>query len=238
MDINRSKPRRFDAVLGGKQTKNLRRDAVLGGIEGLKTRLSSIYREVKIVAIQDAIHYGEAGKDLLLSLLPNATEDLLWIIFNVLWIMTDEYQKKDLIKYLPKLLKEDVTMWNIWRKNNPEVNIDLSISNFTNTNLNGANLSWSNLIAVNLNSANLSWANISWTNLSESVLAEANFENANLMNADLRNTDLRKANFINANLSGANLQGAYLDGIDLRYANLIETTFDEKNNDYYEVAIE
>lgn len=54
-------PTQYDAVLGG-QNLAFNSAAVLGGIAGVKSRLASPIVEAKIVALSEALKYGEAGK--------------------------------------------------------------------------------------------------------------------------------------------------------------------------------
>ena len=67
MNINQpNQPRKDDAVLGGRNVPI--NGAVLGGIQGVKARLNSAHPiEVKIVALKDALNYGEEGIDILIN---------------------------------------------------------------------------------------------------------------------------------------------------------------------------
>ncbi len=85
------------------------------------------------------------------------------------------------------ILKQGVDVWNLWRINNHDKDIDLSY-----TDLIGADLILANLSDANLNSANL--------------------KGADLIDATLILTDLSDANLNGVNLSGAVLFGADLSG--------------------------
>ena len=89
-----------------------------------------------------------------------------------------------------------------WRKENPDVRL----------NLFGADLFGAGLFGANLGGADLRGANLSGADLSGAGLGGASLRNANLVGTNLRN----------ANLSGADLSGSVLGGADLREAGLSE----------------
>lgn len=60
-------PKPYDAVLGGKNTPL--DAAVLGGIQGVKLRLSNPNPQIRIVAVEQALNYGEAGLNLIIKAL-------------------------------------------------------------------------------------------------------------------------------------------------------------------------
>jgi formylglycine-generating enzyme required for sulfatase activity len=66
MSDHQNEPREYDAVLGG-QTSIPVNAAVLGGIPGVKSRLASPAVEARIVALSEAVKYGEAGLDLIIQ---------------------------------------------------------------------------------------------------------------------------------------------------------------------------
>ena len=128
------------------------------------------------------------------------------------------------------LLKKGVTAWNAWRRENPDIQPDLSGANLSGANLNGAFLFTANLRGANLSEANLIRANLNGASLREANLRgaelhEANLRGANLQGANLSGADLSVASLFTANLSGANLRAAMLGqvclaGTKLRGANL------------------
>ncbi len=136
-----------------------------------------------------------------------------------------------------KILEKGVSVWNDWRKDNPDVRPDLSETNFSDadlskTDLSKTDLSNADLRKANLRKANLSLADLSFAYLSLADLREADLSFANLSNADLIKADLRKAllsdaNFSNANLRDANLSNANLSYVNLSDANLKEANFSE-----------
>ncbi|MCP4350543.1 MAG: toll/interleukin-1 receptor domain-containing protein [Desulfobacterales bacterium] len=109
-----------------------------------------------------------------------------------------------------KILKQGVTIWNKWRKDNPNVKLDLQEANLQEANLQEANLQGIDLQRANLQRADLQRANL-WM---------ANLQEANLQEADLQRTDLQEANLQRANLQGTNLQGTNLQRADLQGADL------------------
>lgn len=103
------------------------------------------------------------------------------------------------------ILKQGVDIWNAWRSNNPETQIDLT----------GAYLEAVNLTGANLRKANLSGAYLRWSNL--------------------REVDFRLANLTDADLVGANLKGANLNGVKLKGAKLKKAYIDKKKYIDYEL---
>ena len=110
------------------------------------------------------------------------------------------------------MLKQGVTAWNAWRRENPNIRPDLS-----NADLSGADLSGANLARANLREAILFKAN-----LGRADPVEANLrDHADLSGADLATANLREAVLFKANLTGADLSGADLSGADLSLAPLV-----------------
>jgi len=82
MSKNSNRPRVYDAVLGG-QEKAPHGAVVLGGIEGVKRRLANPVVEQKIVALEEALKYGDAG----LKLVILALEDKLWKVRQAAYLL-------------------------------------------------------------------------------------------------------------------------------------------------------
>jgi uncharacterized protein YjbI with pentapeptide repeats len=136
------------------------------------------------------------------------------------------------------LLQQDVTNWNKWRDNHPDIIPDLSEAVLTECDFDNANLSKANLRGVVLSGihssrwdyydycngshcdANFSAADLRDSKLSACYLSRSNFSNADLRGVQLSRSELSEAKFCNANLSRANLSFACLDGADLSGANL------------------
>ena len=126
-----------------------------------------------------------------------------------------------------RILKQDVEAWNKWRKDNPDVDIDLGGAYLGGAKLIGANLReadlcGANLCGVDLTEANLREANLREAKLTGADLTEAYLLGAYLLGADLRGVDLRGADLTKANLRGANLRGAYFTG----GVSVLATNFD------------
>ena len=137
--------------------------------------------------------------------------------------------------------------WNVWRKLNPDIDLDLEGVNLKGADLRGinlgliplkkvhlsrdvdhlgrvdlrrANLGETNLEEVDLNSANLEGANLGWANLEGANLKEAFLNKTYLVRAKLYEANLSKASLVEADLSGAFLNLANLTNADLRGAHL------------------
>lgn len=148
------------------------------------------------------------------------------------------------------ILKQGLIVWNLWRKENPEIQpqlrgadlkeadlrhmnlcyanlfeADLLMADLRQAMLHNADLSHARLNAAKLQEADLSGANLSRTNLSEAtisraILASTKLKEANLSATKLSNANLRGANLFKANLSGAKLSKANLANAHLRRADL------------------
>lgn len=118
-----------------------------------------------------------------------------------------------------ELLKQGVEVWNRWRSENPQVEIDLSGSTIEFIDLNEVNLSeanlsyvyfcYINLIKADLRGANLRGATFNVSGYSSPVnLSGANLSGANLAEVKFQDTNLSEANFCEANLAKANFHSA------------------------------
>jgi uncharacterized protein YjbI with pentapeptide repeats len=127
-------------------------------------------------------------------------------------------------------LKKGVESWNAWRKENPDIEPDLSSTDLSETNLKRVNFQRANLSKTKLNNsdltrallnpANLVETNLSYTTLDGAFLNKANLSKACLTEANLYKTNINEANLSGANLSYANLSNAFLNHSDLTEANL------------------
>jgi hypothetical protein len=112
-------------------------------------------------------------------------------------------------------LRQGIEAWNEWRKENPEVWLDLRHANLSGAYLWGANFGTAKLRGAFPRFADLRFADL-W---------DANLSRANLEGADLKGANLEGAGLKGANLSRANLEGADLRGARLFSANLGRTHF-------------
>src|SRR5712691_1913931 len=108
------------------------------------------------------------------------------------------------------ILRQDVEVWNQWRNENPDIQL-----NFRDVDLSRAVLRGANLSGVDLESANLKLAHLSEANLSGAKLHSANFQRAFLIGTNLSQAILHEANLKSALLWNAKLNGADLNGADL-----------------------
>ncbi|MEI6691099.1 MAG: pentapeptide repeat-containing protein [Chlorobium sp.] len=99
-------------------------------------------------------------------------------------------------------LKSNVFAWNDRRKQNKNMNIDL-----TEAPLDHKNLSYADLSNAKLSDANFRGADLSNCNLRFADLRGCDFQEANMEHADLYGADLRGANLWRANLDRAQLNG-------------------------------
>ena len=113
------------------------------------------------------------------------------------------------------MLKRGVEKWNQWRKDNPDIEIDLM-----GASLNKINLSKADLRRAHLNFANLSGAQLGAAQLINTDLMRADLSRAHLRDVDLSGADLMRAHLTNADLSDADLSGTHFGGADLSDANL------------------
>jgi uncharacterized protein YjbI with pentapeptide repeats len=148
-----------------------------------------------------------------------------------------------------EILRQGSVVWNNWRKQHPEVQlnlgdvnlrktylrianlagVDLSGADLSEADLSEADLSRANLLGAKLSGANLYGANLSVTNLGVTNLSKANLTGANLTGADLNRAILYKANLSRANLTGADLSRAILREADLSRADLHEVKLSRAN---------
>jgi len=137
------------------------------------------------------------------------------------------------------ILSLGVEAWNEWRRENPEVSIDLKKANLRNKQLEKANLVKADLTEAELSFAHLKSTNLAFANMDRAVVSFANLEGANLSaaildkacleDANLNNTILTGASFKNATLSNSKFKNAYLIDAHLEGANLTAVNFDNAN---------
>lgn len=133
------------------------------------------------------------------------------------------------------ILNQGVEAWNNWRKENPNLEIDLkkaSLKNkdlahinlnkaiLMNTDFSGTDLSEAELKDADFNGARLILTNLNNANLEGAFLGFATVVRATLIEANLKEADFTEADFTEANLSRADLSNANLWKVVLVDANL------------------
>lgn len=161
-------------------------------------------------------------------------------------------EKEKSLTILERLLQaaeEDIELWNEWKKNNPDIEIDLSGADLSDAylkdvDLGGAKISTANsggyslirganLRDVNLCGAILTNTNLFYTDLSYADLSYADLSGANLEEADLSGVDLTNANLTDADLTDADFTDAILTNANLTGTILENASLIEKDGDYY-----
>ena len=82
--MNQKQPRPNDAVLGGESPAPVN-GAVLGGLAGVELRLASSSQAVQKSALEDALKYGDEGRELLGKIFQRESADRAWNAYRVLW---------------------------------------------------------------------------------------------------------------------------------------------------------
>ena len=139
----------------------------------------------------------------------------------------DQEQYERLLRCLEKM---DLSQWNNWRTDHPEVEIllqgailgrvNLCDADLRSANLQGAELGGANLQNADLRSADLQGANLQGADLQEAIIYGTKLQGATLIGVKLRGTGLTDVNLQNTDLHCADLGDASLAGIDLQGANL------------------
>ncbi|MBL1199715.1 MAG: HEAT repeat domain-containing protein [Nostoc sp. GBBB01] len=105
MTNNQNQPREFDAVLG-KEAPPPVQGAVLGGIEGVKQRLASSIVKARIDAVNDALNYGNAGLNLVISALNDESSLVQFSAYLLLRERTESEVKQAVKSYKSRRLPE------------------------------------------------------------------------------------------------------------------------------------
>lgn len=139
-----------------------------------------------------------------------------------------------------KVLKQGVEVWNKWRKENPQIEPDLSGVDLKEANLRGINLGGSyhpekgnlghiDLEGIYLKNADLRNASFNDARLFDAVLSGANCENANFAGANLARAYLIGTNFSHAELGNVDFTEAKLEEADFSYVGLNASIFGEND---------
>ena len=91
-------PREYDAVLGSNNTA-APTDAVLGGIEGVKRRLAMGDIQSRIIALSQALNYGEAGLDVVIQALQDPSKQIQWSAYGLLARKTETKVEQALLSF-------------------------------------------------------------------------------------------------------------------------------------------
>jgi len=116
------------------------------------------------------------------------------------------------------ILNNGLQLWSDWRKNNPEVQPDLSRINLSGFNFTGINFTDTNLLGTNfsesvLADANFEGANICWTNFDNAILQRASFRNTKLLDSSFKHSDIRWVDFKGADIIGADFSSSQVSGV-------------------------
>jgi GUN4-like len=108
---NQNNPQEDDAVLGG--NSKVYSDAVLGGVGGVKWRLENASFELKLLALSDALKYGNAGLDAVMQGFRKQSGD----VYQNLWQQAESDLKQALNDYtisnkLPSIVGVDYRKLN------------------------------------------------------------------------------------------------------------------------------
>src|SRR5258708_3771596 len=125
-----------------------------------------------------------------------------------------------------ELLHRGSDVWNEWRRQHLEANIDLSGAHLSKADLCYADLRLANLILPTLRGANLYDANLYRANLRDANLRDANLSRANLRDANLSRATLDKTNLTDATLTHCAIYGISVWNVQLNGAkqeNLVIT---------------
>ena len=113
------------------------------------------------------------------------------------------------------ILKQGVEIWNNWKKDNPEITVDLSNTKLIDLDL--SNIDLSNAILSNTDCKN--------TKFEDSKLWSVNFNHANLEHTSFISAVLLGCNFQHARLTNSHLFQANAFEADFSYANLYLASF-------------
>ncbi len=129
------------------------------------------------------------------------------------------------VEFLKESLESRLDLWNEWRRNSPNVKIDLSGLYLPRAYLDEIDLDEANLQRAMLDEVELNSAYLSGADLRRASLYNANCHVAIFRGSNLSNANLFKANFQGAVLDDANLSNTGLESVNLSGAELFNTNF-------------
>src|ERR1022692_3172661 len=130
------------------------------------------------------------------------------------------------------LRRQDAFAWNKWRRDNPDIQINLAKSSLVDLRLAGADFSGVDLTEANLSGSDLTGVNLESAQLQRAILSGANLRGAKLNGAHFWGADLSLAflgplffsnvsyRMQHVRFEGANLNGTKFTGIDLSLLDL------------------
>lgn len=144
------------------------------------------------------------------------------------------------------LLKQGIDSWNKWRRENAEIQVDLSSTDLSNLDLSMGNFSPAHVSAppiddipitsyvrlqlpqvdfslANLQNADFNHANLTGAKLRGAHLSSTNFSHTNLSDADLSYANIHYTNFSSANMASANFTGAEIDWASFSHTDLSQS---------------
>jgi hypothetical protein len=139
-------PQNFDAVLGN-QTSIPSGSVILGGIEGVKNRLNSDRIHVIILALKDAINYGDAGLRLVIKYLDDPESEIVDAAYELLKDRSEPFVRDRIDRYLDDRELEIQDLKYSWLESSPEAAIGKQFK--TNKTSKSIADSKTNSIAVN-----------------------------------------------------------------------------------------
>ena len=145
------------------------------------------------------------------------------------------------------ILKQGIDNWNKWRREQGEVQVDLSGTDLSDLDLSLGNFSPAevpqssvngipvvsfiglHLAQINCYSANLQSADFNHANLAGASFRGAHLAGTNFAHADLFNVDLSFANIHYTNFSWTNMAGANFTGAEILWASFAHTHFSQSD---------
>jgi hypothetical protein len=119
---HQQRPQKFDAVLGN-QSPIANGSVILGGIEGVKTRLNSEHINVIILALKDALNYGDAGLHLVLQYLEDPESQIVDAAYELLKDRSEPFVCDRIARYLDDRELEIQDLKYSWLESSPEAAI-------------------------------------------------------------------------------------------------------------------
>jgi hypothetical protein len=114
-------PQKFDAVLGN-QTP-IANSLILGGLAGVKARSNSDRLQVKILALKEAMNYGDPGLDLVVRSLDDPAPQIVETAYELLKDRSEPFVRDRIERYLDDRELEIEDMKYSWLESSPVASI-------------------------------------------------------------------------------------------------------------------